>query len=86
MDNMLSSKMDLLRDFYVDYKYDPDWQEFIAINDLGLPLSYLYSFGLVEPTKAGELEVIETWNSLCKELDLDPYAEYESIEDMINEG
>jgi hypothetical protein len=83
MDSTLFSKMELLRDLYVDYQYDPVWQDFFEQHDLGIPLSVVAVYGMAEPTKSGELEVLLTWNNLCKLLDVDPSGEYATVEEMI---
>jgi hypothetical protein len=75
--------MELLQEFYAENKYEPKWEAFIEQHDLGLPLSFVAVYGLADPTKAGELAVLETWNALCNRLGIDHTQEYATLEEMM---
>ncbi len=42
------SKADILADIWLNYRDEEGFQDFIAYNDLGLPLAYLVSSNVVE--------------------------------------
>lgn len=56
-----SSICDILGDLYSNYKEDKNFRDFIEFNDLGLPLAYLTSENLCEPSDDGIRYVTETW-------------------------
>ena len=57
-----SSICDILGDLYSNYKEDKNFGDFIEFNDLGLPLAYLTSENLCEPSDDGIRYVTETWD------------------------
>jgi hypothetical protein len=56
-----SSICDILGDLYSNYKEDKNFGDFIEFNDLGLPLAYLTSENLCQPSDDGIRYVTETW-------------------------
>lgn len=85
MDQKLRSRVEILRDFHIDYQYDPRWEGFINLHDLGIPLAVLVVHGMAEPTKVGEEQILETWNALCMELGVDPDGDYTSVDDVMGD-
>jgi len=57
-----SSICDILGKLYANYKEDKNFRDFIEFNDLGLPLAYLTSENLCEPSDDGIRYVTETWD------------------------
>ena len=57
-----SNICDILGDLYSNYKEDKNFGDFIEFNDLGLPLAYLTSENLCEPSDDGIRYVTETWD------------------------
>lgn len=53
------AKCAILADIWSGHRDDPDFEEFISYNDLGLPLAYLVSNGTVKATTAEAKELIE---------------------------
>ena len=56
-----SNICDILGDLYSNYKEDKNFGDFIEFNDLGLPLAYLTSENLCQPSDDGLRYVTETW-------------------------
>jgi hypothetical protein len=56
-----SNICDILGDLYSNYKEDKNFGDFIEFNDLGLPLAYLTSENLCQPSDDGIRYVTETW-------------------------
>ena len=77
---------DFIRDFISDPEayFEDDVFEFIAYNDLGVPISQAIAYGLIESlTKEGETLLDETWLNLCKMFNANPSGEYEDLDDLI---
>lgn len=59
------TKCSILAELWEGYKDNKDFKEFIQYNDLGLPLAYFLSEGLIsEITEPGQLYVNETFDLL----------------------
>ena len=65
-----SKQVEILGQFYEDYRDDKNLEDFIEFNDLGLPLAFLASQGLCAITDEGIKYISETWNLLLASLDL----------------
>jgi hypothetical protein len=77
-------KANVLADYWLDYRNDPEWTDFMAYNDLGLPLAAGIADGFIyELTEAGESMVDETFVLLCKRLGIDEPGSDESVEDFL---
>lgn len=61
----------ILADLWINYREDTDLSDFAEYNDIGLPLAYFLSEGLVtEITEDGQKYVIESFNLLLAALNL----------------
>lgn len=80
-----SSRCDILGDFWVEYKSDPQFQDFFTYNDLGLPLAYAISAGIVESTSLTESFINETFDLLLEVLGITDKG-FDSIADIIFEA
>lgn len=76
---------EILGKFWLDVKGEAAWAEFIRYNDLGLPLAYALTQGIVEATDLTEGFVNETWLGLLKELDAvdKGFMSFEQFESLI---
>jgi len=80
----LIDKASVLADYWMDYRNDPAWANFMAYNDLGLPLAAGIADGFIyELTEAGESMVDETFTLFCKHLGIDNPSDDESLEDFL---
>lgn len=66
----LESQIDILSNFYLNYKGDRSIREFIEFNDVGLPLAFLASEGLCEPTEIALVYIQETFTMLLATMGL----------------
>ena len=78
-----SNRCKILGDLWILFKHDEDFRDFIEYNDLGLPLAYFVSQGMV----TGYNEVVEdyineTWALFANGLSLDEDKEYTSLEEI----
>lgn len=79
----IADKASILSDFWIDYRNDAEWQDFMVYNDLGLPLSDAIANGLVlQLSPAGEAIVEETYTMLCNRLDIDPEESFDPPSDF----
>lgn len=72
----------ILGDLWLEYKNDEAFAEFVEYNDLGLPLAYMISEGVVSNTPLAEQYVMETWELLLESLGLEDEG-FESLEEML---
>jgi len=77
-----SKRCFILSDFWLNYKDEEDFEDFVAYNDIGLPLAFMITEDIVKSTTVAEVYVNEAWELLCKALDIDSKQDYDSLEDM----
>lgn len=82
--NDFSSKCQILGDLWVYYRDNEEFTDFVEYNDIGLPIAYAVSAGLVKAEPQGELYVNETWDLFVGALGLDHSSEWESLDDMLD--
>ena len=56
-----SNQINILGEFYINYREDSELKDFLEFNDIGLPLAYLASEGLCEISEDGKKYVAESW-------------------------
>lgn len=83
MTTTFKNKCAILSDLWINYRMNEELQDFVAYNDLGLPLGYFIHTKLVTVTDEGIPYVEDTFNHLCMGLDMDPNGEYESLSDLM---
>lgn len=79
-------KCQILSDFWLNYRDQEGFEDFIEYNDLALPLAFAIAENIVESTKIAETYVLEGWELLCGALGLDANLDYQSIDDMFLEA
>lgn len=79
-----NQKCEILGELWIKYKNQESFTDFVTYNDLGLPLAYSISSGIVEKTPKSEAFINETWDILLTALDM-PEAEYSSLEELLND-
>jgi hypothetical protein len=84
MATTFENKCAILSDLWLNYKDNDELQDFVEYNDLGLPLAYLIHTELVSVNESGIVYVDETFNLLCKGLDVDLDGEYESLNELMD--
>ena len=83
MPTNFETKCEILSDLWINYKDNEELEDFVEYNDLGLPLAYLIHTELVTVTNEGMPYVDETFNLLCKALDLDLDGDYASLNELM---
>lgn len=79
----MKNKALILADFWNRYKRDNQFTDFCQFNDLGLPLSYAISTGMVASTAHAELFITETFELLLEALEIEKDTGFETLEDLI---
>jgi len=64
MATTFDNKVAILADLWMSYRNDEQFQDFIAYNDLGLPLAYLLDTGIIEVTDKASSFINETFDVL----------------------
>lgn len=77
-----SNKCDILAELWVEYKKDGEFEDFIEYNDLGLPLAYAISTGIVSVSPRAEMFVNETFDLLLVALERKDEG-FESLADLL---
>lgn len=64
------NKANILGEFWLNYKIEEDFADFMEYNDLGLPIAYAIDHKIVEPSPRAELFINETWELFLKSLEI----------------
>ena len=75
-------RCEILTDLWLNYKKDEEFADFIQYNDLGLPLAYAISEGIVETTPPAENFINETFELLLAGLELEDEG-FENLDEML---
>ena len=73
----------ILAELWLDYRYADDFTDFIAYNDLGLPLAYAIDSGVVDSTDKAMNFVQETFDNLLETLGIDEEFDFYSFGDVL---
>ena len=80
-----SSKCKILGDLWLNFKNDEDFAPFISHNDMGLPLAFFISEGLVEPKHEDvETFINDTWDMFAAGLKLSDDEEYTDLKTILD--
>lgn len=80
--NDFSNKVSLLAELWMNYREEQQLADFIAYNDLGLPLAYFIHNELVTPTNQAEMYIDETYALLLASLEIEDDT-YESLDQLL---
>jgi hypothetical protein len=72
----------ILADLWLNYRNDDNFEDFIEYNDMGLPLAYALSEGIVKGTELSDKFIDETFDLLLSGLGLDDIG-FEDLEDLL---
>jgi hypothetical protein len=79
----IETKADILADFYIEYKGSEQFADFFSYNDLGLPIAYALSNGIVNSTKVAEGFINETFDLLLEVLSVSEDTGFETLDDIM---
>lgn len=78
-----SKKCEILHEFYIEYANSGEYDDFIAINDLGIPGAVLVVNGAATLTDTGIGFVENTWIDFCDLFGVDHMGEYDSFSQIL---
>jgi hypothetical protein len=65
----------------MNYRDDENFDDFISYNDIGLPLAYVLSTGIVKPTEMANRFINETFELLLASLEVEDQG-FEDLDDI----
>lgn len=80
----LDTKMQILHDLYVETGQDEEFQDWLEVHDLGVPLAVLVIQGCAIATEAGVKWIESDYDDLCEYYEVDKYGDYESLDDLVD--
>ena len=72
----------ILSDLWLNYRNNEDFIDFIEYNDLGLPLAYALSEGIVNGTELSTKFIDETFDLLLAGIGVDD-EDWQSLDDLL---
>jgi hypothetical protein len=73
----------IISDVWLNYRYDEQFLDFIEYNDMGLPLAYAISEGIVKSTDLAETFVNEAFDLLLAGIEIEDTG-FESLDDLLS--
>ena len=80
------NKAFILADLWMNFRDDEEFQDFVQYNDLGLPLAYAVSNGIVKVTDKAQSMIDETFMLLLAGLSIAEDTGFETLDDILSEG
>lgn len=77
------NKCSILSDIWLNYRTDTQFVDFIEYNDMGLPLAYAISEGIVDSTDIASGFINETFDLLLAGLGVDDTG-FEHLDDLMS--
>jgi hypothetical protein len=77
----IETRAEILAELWLNYRDDDDFDDFVSYNDLGLPLAYLISSGIVKTTEMADKFVNETFDLLLASLEIEDTG-FDSLDDI----
>jgi hypothetical protein len=75
------NKAGILSELWLGYKNDQNFEDFFSYNDLGLPLAYAISNGIVKATDTSNKFIDETFSLLLASLEIEDEG-YDGLDDI----
>lgn len=75
-------KCNILAELWIEYKTDDNLSDFFNYNDLGLPLAYAVSSGIVKSTDKAERFISETFDILLATMAIEEDEGFTSLDDI----
>jgi len=73
----------ILSDLWLNYRYDEEFLDFVTYNDLGLPLAYAISEGIVKLTETAQGFIEETFSLLLAGVGVEDTG-FETLDDILS--
>lgn len=83
MTTTIENKTKILAEVWLDYRDDERFDDFCEYNDVGLPLAYFISSGIVPITPKAEMYIDETFYILMAAFNIEDTG-FETFTDVMN--
>lgn len=83
MPTTYENKVSILTELWEKHREEEGFKDFVEYNDIGLPLAFMITHGLVEPTKDGVTNIDETFALLLAGMGIEDDPGFESYEDLM---
>lgn len=80
----IQNKSIILADLWLNYRDDEEFIDFVEYNDLGLPLAYAISNGIVETNPIVEKFIEESFDLLLAGIGVED-GDYETLDDILGD-
>ena len=77
------NKCIILADVWLNYRNDEQFEDFAEYNDLGLPLAYAITEGIVKTTEIAQGFIDETFDLLLAGLSIDDTG-FDNLDEMLS--
>ena len=77
------NKCAILADVWINFRFDSQFTDFIQYNDLGLPLAYAITEGIVKSAELSVKFIDETFDLLLAALSIEEDQAFTSLDDML---
>ena len=85
MPTPIENRIDILADLWLNYRDDEEFQDFIAYNDVGLPIAFALNENFVKGTDLSDKFINETFDLLLNGLGLKDLEDgWESLDDILD--
>jgi len=79
------NKCIILSDLWLNYRSDEEFEDFITYNDMGLPLAYALSEGIVNGTEMSTKFIDETFDLLLAGMSVEDTG-FDNLDDLLSTG
>jgi hypothetical protein len=79
------NKCIILSDLWLNYRSDEEFEDFITYNDMGLPLAYALSEGIVKGTEFSTKFIDETFDLLLAGMSVEDTG-FDNLDDLLSTG
>jgi hypothetical protein len=80
---LFSDKCQILAELWLGYRSEPEFEDFLEYNDLGLPIAYALANGIVKSTEMAERFVEETFDLLLAALEIEDDG-WDNLDQMLS--
>ncbi len=78
-----SNKCEILGELWLKYRSEPEFEDFIDYNDLGLPVAYAIANDIVKSTDLAKSFVEETFDLLITSLELEDTG-WDNLDELLS--
>lgn len=83
MTTTLVARISILSELWLNYRNDEEFADFVAYNDIGLPIAYALDNGIVGSTELAETFISETFDLLIGALAIEDTG-FDSLDELFD--